>query len=141
MVNAQQERSAEGAEDEGVPGPIETVRGATKLTLDRYGFETVENFKRELGGWMQELKDVRCAPGAVRMSRGPCDDLKAYFVELSFAQHPDPAEREFLMSLPTSFRLDPQSVDRVVASAKTILNESAAFRDFLQDLAALDATD
>jgi NTE family protein len=141
VVNAQQERSAEGAEDEGVPGPIKTVRGATNLTLDRYGFETVENFKRELGGWMQELKDVRCAPGAVRTSRGPCDDLHAYFVELSFSQHPDPAEREFLMNLPTSFRLDPQSVDRVVASARTILNESAAFQDFLRDLAALDTTD
>ena len=56
VVNAQQERSAEGAEDEGVPGPIETVRGATKLTLDRYSFETVENFRRDMGGWMQELQ-------------------------------------------------------------------------------------
>ena len=141
VVNAQKERSGEGAEDEGVPGPIETVMGATKLTLDRYGFETVENFKRDLGGWMQELKDFRCAPGAVRMSRGPCDDLQAYFVELSLAQHPDPAEREFLVSLPTSFRLDPHAVDRVVAAAKTILEESAAFREFLRDLAALDSAE
>ena len=90
---------------------------------------------------MQELKDVRCAPGAVRMSLGPCDDLHAYFVELSLAQHPDPAERDFPTSLPTSFRLDPQAVDRVVASASIILNQSAAFQEFLRDLAALDTTD
>ena len=109
--------------------------------MDRYSFETVENFKRDLVGWMQELKDARCAPGAVRTSRGACDDLKGYFVELSLAQHPDPAEREFLMGLPTSFRLDPRDVDRVVAAAKTILNQSAAFQEFLRDLAALDATD
>jgi NTE family protein len=141
VVNAQQERSGEGAEEEGVPGPIETLRGATKLALSRYGFETVETFKRDLVGWMQELKDARCAPGAVRTSRGPCDDLKGYFVELSFAQHPDPAEREFLLSLPTSFRLDPSDVDRIVAAARTILDESPGFREFLRDLAVLDSTE
>ena len=113
----------------------------TKLSLDRYGFETVENFKREVGGWIQDLKDVRCAAGAARLSRGACDDVKEYFVELNFAQHPDPAEREFLMSLPTSFRLDPADVDRVVAAAKTILDQSPAFREFLRDLAALDSTE
>jgi NTE family protein len=141
VINAQQERSGEGAEDEGVPGPLETMRGATKLTLDRYSFETVENFKQDLVGWMQELKDARCAPGAVRTSRGRCDDLKGYFVELSFAQHPDPAEREFLVSLPTSFQLDRPAVDRVVEAAKVILDGSAAFREFLQDLATLDSTE
>ena len=139
VVNAQQERSAEGAEEEGVPGPIETVMGATKLTLDRYSFETVENFRRDVVGWIEELKDVRCGLGANRPSRGSCDDLKEYFVELNLTQHPDPAEREFLMSLPTSFRLDPPAVDRVVAAARTVLDASPVFREFLRDLAALDS--
>jgi NTE family protein len=138
VVNAQKERSAEGAKEEGVPGPIETLTGVTKISLDRYGFETVENFKRDVGGWIQDLKNVRCAPGAVRWTRGACDDVKQYFVELNFAQHPDPPEREFLMALPTSFRLDRPEVDRVVAAAKTILEESPAFREFLRDLASLD---
>jgi NTE family protein len=141
VVNAQQQRSGAGAEEEGVPGPIEMVRDVTNLTLDRYTFETVETFKREIGVWMQELKTARCAPAAVRALRERCDDLKSYFVELSFAQHPDPAEREFLKSLPTSFRLDPAAVDRVVLAARTILGESKGFRDFLRDLAALDSTD
>ena len=69
------------------------MTAVTELSLDRYGFETVENFKREVGGWIQDLKDVRCAAGAARLSRGACDDVKEYFVELNFAQHPDPAER------------------------------------------------
>jgi NTE family protein len=141
VVNAQQQRSGAGAEEEGVPGPIEMVRDVTNLTLDRYTFETVETFKREIGSWMQELKAARCAPAVVRTSREPCDDIKAYFVELSFAQHPDPAEREFLMNLPTSFRLDRGAVDRVVAGARTILDDSKAFREFLRDLAELDSTD
>jgi NTE family protein len=140
-VNAQKERSGAGAENEHGPGPIRTALGATNLTLDRYSFETVENFKEDLGSWIQELQEYRCRPDTVRTSRGRCDDVEAYFVELSLAQHPDPAEREYLVNLPTSFRLDPEDVDRVVASARTILDESEAFRDFLQDLAALDAVD
>jgi len=137
VVNAQKERDAEGAAEEGVPGPIETLMGANKMSLDRYGFETVENFKRDQIEWMQ----ARCAPGAVRVSRGACDDLKQYFVEVSFAQHPDPAEREFLESLPTSFHLDRAAVDRVVAAAKVILEQSVVFQEFVRDLAALDSTD
>jgi hypothetical protein len=108
------------------------------LALDRYSFETVENYKRELGSWMDELRDFRCAQESARSSGARCDDLKAYFVELSLEQHPDPVEREFLVNLPTSFRLEPASVDRVVGAAKTILAESAPFREFLTDLAALE---
>ena len=141
VVNAQQERNAEGAAEEGVPGPIETIMGANKMSLDRYGFETVENFKRDQIEWMQDLRNARCAPGAVRVSRGACDDLKQYFVELSFAQHPDPTEREFLESLPTSFHLDRAAVDRVVAAAKLLLGQSTVFQELLRDLAALDSTD
>jgi NTE family protein len=141
VVNAQRERDAEGAAEEGVPGPIETIVGANKMSLDRYGFETVENFKRDQIEWMQDLKNARCAPGAVRVSRGACDDLKPYFVEVSFAQHPDPREREFLEDLPTSFHLDRAEVDRVVAAAKVLLEQSPVFQEFLRDLATLDSTD
>ena len=111
------------------------------MALDRYSFETVENYKGDLSVWMEDLKSFRCAQGSVWSSGARCDDLKAHFVELSLEQHPDPAEREFLVSLPTSFRLDPPTVDRVVAAAKTILDESATFREFLRDLAALDSAE
>jgi NTE family protein len=139
VVNAQKERSADGAADERVPGPIRTVIGATSMTLGRYGFETVETVRRDLGAWMEELKKAQCMPSAVRTGTGACDDLQSHFVELSLAQHPDPAERKFLEGLPTSFRLEPAAVDRVIAAAKTILEQSAAFRDFLRDLAALES--
>ena len=138
VVNAQKEANADGAADERVPGPIRTVMGATSMTLDRYGFETVEIVKRDLGIWMEELKKFRCMPDAVQAWPATCDDVQSYFVELSFAQHPDPVERRFLEDLPTSFRLDRPAVDRVIAAAKTILEESVAFREFLRDLPALD---
>ena len=64
--------------------------------------------------------------------------LAAYFIELNLAQHPDPPEREFLVGLPTSLRLDREAVDRVIAAAATILHQSEGFKVFVRDMAALD---
>jgi NTE family protein len=136
VVNAQKERSAEGVETENPPGPLRTIQGASSLTLDRYTFETVENFQRDIDTWMQELKAYRCAEQGDRPSR--CSDLAAYFVELNLAQHPDPAERDFLVNLPTTLRLEDEAVDRVIAAAATILNQSDDFKAFASDMAALD---
>lgn len=138
IINARTERSTEGAAEEGVPGPIRTIVGATNLALDRYSFETVENYKRELSQWMDELRGFRCAQESAWLAGSRCEDLKAYFVELSLEQHPDAEEREFLVNLPTSFRLDPAAVDRVVAAARIILAESAPFQEFLHDIAELE---
>jgi hypothetical protein len=87
---------------------------------------------------MDELRGYRCAQESAWLSGSRCEDLKAYFVELSLEQHPDPDEREFLVNLPTSFRLEASAVDRVVAAAKVILDESASFQEFVRDLAALE---
>ena len=84
VVNAQQETRRRRRRGGRGPGTDRNSEGRHQTDAQPlHGFETVENFKRELDGWMQELKDVRCAPGAVRMSRGPCVyDLEDYFVEL-----------------------------------------------------------
>jgi len=137
VVNAQKERSAESVDTENPPGPVRTLQGASSLTLDRYTFETVENFQRDLDTWMEELKAYRCAEQGDRPSR--CADLAAYFIELNLAQHPDSTEREFLVGLPTALHLEREAVDRVVAAAATILDQSEEFKAFLRDLASLSA--
>ena len=71
-----------------------------------------------------ELKTYRCAEQSDQPRPANCSDLAAYFIELNLAQHPDPPEREFLVGLPTSLRLDREAVDRVIAAAATILDQS-----------------
>ena len=68
VVNAQQQRNAEGAAEEGVPGPIETIIGANKMSLDRYGFETVGPSM-----WMSRLWLARTpkTPSVVTSFPGP----------------------------------------------------------------------
>ena len=71
VINARTERSGEGAADEGVPGPIRTIMSATNMALDRYSFETVENYKRDLSVLMEELKSFRCALGSALVVAHP----------------------------------------------------------------------
>jgi hypothetical protein len=46
----------------------------------------------------------------------------------------DEAEREHLKGLPTSFRLGEGDVDRLIAAAKTILENSIELRSLIHDL-------
>jgi NTE family protein len=49
-------------------------------------------------------------------------------VEVSFEEHTDDAEREFLGDIETSFRLSDEKVDRLISAGREILRDSAAFQ-------------
>jgi hypothetical protein len=49
-------------------------------------------------------------------------------VEVSFEEHTDDAEREFLGDVETSFRLSDEKVDRLISAGREILRGSAAFQ-------------
>jgi hypothetical protein len=55
-------------------------------------------------------------------------------IEVSFERVADPALREYLQNLPTSFALSDEAVDRVRAAAAEVLRESPAFRSFVAGL-------
>jgi NTE family protein len=54
------------------------------------------------------------------------------FVEVSFNQVPDAAERNFLNDIGTNFDLSDEQVDRLIAAARQVLRESTEFQSFLQ---------
>ncbi len=60
--------------------------------------------------------------------------INYHFVELSFEQEPDPVERDYLLSLPTSFRLSQEQVDRIRASAKIVMERNPDLQATLRDL-------
>ena len=52
-------------------------------------------------------------------------------VEISFARHPDPDERDALRSMETSFNLSDRKVDRLIAAARKLVAESPELADAL----------
>lgn len=55
-------------------------------------------------------------------------------VELAFDELDDPEERAYFHGLPTSFKLDDEAVDRLIAAGRTLLHESPELRALLGDL-------
>jgi NTE family protein len=73
-------------------------------------------------------------PALAQVVNVPNVDL--YAVDVSFAALKDKAEFEYLNSLPTSFSLPPEAVDRLRAAAQTIILSSPEFQRMVKDAGA-----
>ena len=60
-------------------------------------------------------------------------DVDLYAIDVSFSALQDKAELEYLNSLPTSFALPAQAVDRLRAAAGEIILSSPEFKRLLKD--------
>jgi hypothetical protein len=59
---------------------------------------------------------------------------QTYLIEVAFEMLEDESERAHLDHLPTSFNLETQDVDRLIAAARQILQNSKVFQDLVKDL-------
>ena len=60
--------------------------------------------------------------------------MRFEFVEVGFEQVTDPEERDYQRRIETSFQLSDETVDRLIAAAREVLIESAAFQRALRVL-------
>ena len=112
-----------------IPNDLEILLRATGVPIDRYSYEAIEVLREMVARW----NAARPAAGAARAAGSP--DVEIFAVDVSFAAHPDPAERAFLNEQPTSFVLSKEAVTRLRQGARTILESSPEFRRLLDDLA------
>jgi len=63
-------------------------------------------------------------------------NAKIIAVEVSFAAHPDAAERDYLNEQPTSFALPAEAVDRLRAAAGVIIDASPEYQQLLGEMGA-----
>ena len=135
VVNAQTESRRDWIRLPEPPGTLDTLVSASTVTLNRYNFETVELLRLGLERDLVELREARCR--RPELAAADCGDVAAHLIEVSFAGHPDPAERAYLSALPTALRLGEEEVERTVAAAGRILAASPEFQALLADLASL----
>ena len=60
-------------------------------------------------------------------------DMDIFTVEVSFKALEDPAERQYLNELPTSFVLSAEQVDHLRSAAQTIIFDSPDLKEALKD--------
>ena len=115
------------------PGLLDVLIKSTGTPIDRYSYDTVETLKDTQARWasLREMRDA-IAPypelaGKLRsVMRAP--DITLRVVDVSFDAIADPAEREYLNTLPTSFVLDDDAVDRLRVAAKEAILASPETR-------------
>jgi NTE family protein len=86
------------------------------------------------GRWSKEIQQRRCGENPVSTEPGACGDIKFYLILIQFDALKDEAERHYFKTLPTSFALSDEQVDKLRDAAHRILSDSQEFQQFLHAL-------
>jgi len=138
VVNSLSSPPNDWDKSEEAPGTVQVLLKATGVPIDRYSGESVELLRDIAARWrvLQGLRDsvvfVKNGGEAARYVKN-APDADIYPVDVSFPRLKDPAEREYLNQLPTSFVLPDAAVDRLRAAAAKILLESPELRRLERD--------
>ena len=76
----------------------------------------------------------RCPPNQISTEPGACGDIDFYLAEVKFSDLEKEDEKAYFMRLPTSFRLQPEEVDKLRAVSRRLLSQSEDFQRLLRDL-------
>ena len=140
VVNSRSAPKTDWDRKEDPPGTIDQLLKASGVPIDRYSFETIELMKdrEEIYGWRREIAILKArlagATQAEAEAKVAVPKLTLHLMDISFDAVKDPAERERLMNLPTSFALPAEDVDLLRAAAAQLLRESADYQSLLRDL-------
>jgi NTE family protein len=115
-------------------GILKVLGSVTTTPLSRYNFETIELLRSDFKKWGEDIRTGRCSDPDYKGDPGTCDDIEFYLVEVDFNDIPDEKERKYFLGLPTSFKLDDETVDNLREIAGRLLNQSPEFQKLLGDL-------
>jgi hypothetical protein len=122
------------------PGLFKIIGASIGIPINRYSFESIEFIESILEERAAEMRRERAewvrVEGESKTSTAPPKPLKYYTSVLQFNQLPDKDDTEFFRSMPTSFKLKDEDVDRLRELAARQLRNSRAFQGLLRDLNA-----
>jgi NTE family protein len=144
VVNASVVRDYRMGTRKNAPGAARSIRSAIGVPINRYSFESVELFRDHMDKWGKEIGELRRAQTGRMGDAGESDtpspsipDVKFHIIEIHFDALPDDTERRYFNSLPTTFRLSSEAVDRLREAAGRLLRQSPTWSDLLQELNGL----
>jgi NTE family protein len=134
-VNAKTDGSREWDKKQRAPGILGVASVVSTGPMGNYSDETVQYITDLVDTYNQEVKTSRQAH--LRDPSIPeLHEVKYHHVEVSFQDVPDEKERRFLNSLPTTYNLCREQIDRLRAAARQIIHNSKILSDLRKDLQA-----
>jgi len=106
----------------------------SSIGIERYNYDTIMFLYDSFDRWSGQIRRVRCGNKPISTKPGACGDIKFYLILVRFDALKDEAERHYFKTLPTSFSLSDEQVDKLKDAAHRILSESEEFQRFLRDL-------
>lgn len=117
---------------------VDVLIKATGTPIDRYSYDRVETLRDIQARWasMREVRDAIKAYPALgdrlqAVMRAP--DINVRVIDVSFGVLPDKKERDFLNTLPTSFVLEDDAVDRLRVAAKNAILASPEVQRLIEN--------
>ena len=134
VVNAETETDKKWDKIETIPPFGAMFSSYSSIAIERYNEETLALLKESVRSWANEIRTERCKGETASSEPGSCGDINFYVVEVKFDALRDEAERKYFKSLPTSFKLSSEQVDKLRDVAHRLLGESEEFQRLLRDL-------
>lgn len=110
----------------GTPTGPTVIRALSNALINQSNREMLNAVRTSLSLWQQQRQTLR--------QPGDPEDPKVYFVNVSFENIADPAERARFNRIPTRLNIGKEQADMVIAKAGELLRRSPDFRQLLQDV-------
>ena len=131
-----------------MPNIIDNITAAATVPLDNYSFDTLELLRSTVNEFNEEQRLIAgCKALAIGKGAQCALDIPAppqidfYPVEVAFEYIESPVERNWFKNLPTSLELPRETVDKLRAIGRQLLNEDPEFKKLMKALGGCLAND
>jgi len=141
VVNAATNPATGRDQTASVPGLVDTLTSAATVPLDNYSFDTLELLRATVNEFNEEARLVDgCRRLAARKGPQCALDITAprrvelFPVQVAFEYLGSAQERAWFKNLPTTFELPRETIDRLRAVGRRLLNEDPEFQKLMKAL-------
>ena len=140
VVNAESNEPNDWDSRESPPNSMWQTLQSSGVPIARYTFETVELMKEMVkeADWQRQLgiAEARLAGASLEEAEAQYPETEMLVFDVSFNAIKDEKERLYFQSLPTSFVLEDEEVDRLRDIAGVLLRQSPVYQEVLDQIGA-----
>ncbi len=103
------------------PSFSQTISAMSGVQLHRYNVASLALLETALSEWTEEVSK-------------PENPVISYFIEVSLDAIQDPSKRQFFNTIPTSFSLNDEQVDKLIDAGRQLLRQNPDFKRLLSDI-------
>jgi len=140
VVNAESNAPNNWDSKQTPPNSIKQTLQSSGVPISRYTFETVELMKELVQKTSSQrdldIAEARLAGATKAEAEAQFPKVEMLVFDVSFNAIEDDAERLYFQSLPTSFKLEDEEVDKLRDIAGFLLRQSPVYQDVLDNIGA-----